>query len=107
MCSTFYSTLVLFAGKEEMPKMEKIETAILLAAQNGITDTVNKTLKEIPMAINVKSEGTTLCFWLRRTGKATVVGFTNKYIKLLPCLESSLQLLLSLFHIIYLSHFIG
>ena len=78
MCSTFYSTLVLFAGKEEMPKMEKIETAILLAAQNGITDTVNKILKEIPMAINVKSEGTTLCFWLRRTGKATAVGFTKR-----------------------------
>lgn len=79
MCSTFDSTLVLFVGKEEMPKMEKIETAILLGAQNGITDTVKKILKEIPMAaINVKSEGTTLYFWLKRTGKATAVGFTTR-----------------------------
>lgn len=78
MCSTFDSTLVLFAGKEETPKMEKIETALLLAVQNGITDTVKKILKEIPMAINVKSEGTTLSFWLRRTGKATAVGFTKR-----------------------------
>nr|XP_023888949.1 uncharacterized protein LOC112001012 [Quercus suber] len=44
-------------GKKETPKMEEIETAILLAAQNGITDTVKKILKEIPMAINVKREG--------------------------------------------------
>ncbi|KAL4604655.1 hypothetical protein ACB092_10G205800 [Castanea dentata] len=57
MCLTFDSTLVLFAGKEETPKMEKIETAILFAAQNGITETVKKILKEIPMAINVKSKG--------------------------------------------------
>ena len=62
MCSTFDSTLVLFAGKEETPKMEKIVTAILLAAQNGITDTVKKILKEIPMAINVKSEGNNIVF---------------------------------------------
>ncbi|KAK9982988.1 hypothetical protein SO802_032513 [Lithocarpus litseifolius] len=43
--------------KEETSEMEKIERAVLLAAQNGITDTVKKILKEIPMAINVKSEG--------------------------------------------------
>ena len=66
MCSTFDSTLVLFAGKEEMPKMEKIETAILLAAQNGITDTVKKILKEIPMAINVKSEGNNIVFLAKK-----------------------------------------
>lgn len=35
MCSTFDST----------PKMEKTETAILLVAQNGITETVKKILK--------------------------------------------------------------
>ena len=50
------------------PKMEKTETAILLVAQNGITETVKKILKEIPMAINVKAKVTTLCFWPRRTG---------------------------------------
>ena len=52
MWLTFNSTLLLFVGKEE-----KIETPILLAAKYGIKEMVEKIHKEIPMAINDKSEG--------------------------------------------------
>ncbi|GMY09969.1 ankyrin repeat-containing protein [Fagus crenata] len=44
-------------GKEETPKMQNIETPLLIAAKNGIRPMVKQILEEIPMAIHDKSEG--------------------------------------------------
>ena len=43
--------------------MTKTETPVLLAARNGITEMVEKILKESPLAINDKSEGKNIVHW--------------------------------------------
>lgn len=43
--------------------MRKTETPVLLAARNGITEMVEKILKESPLAINDKSEGKNIVHW--------------------------------------------
>ncbi|KAK9984923.1 hypothetical protein SO802_034448 [Lithocarpus litseifolius] len=55
--------LMVKTGKGETPKMTKTETPVLLAARNGITEMVEKILKESPLAINDKSEGKNIVHW--------------------------------------------
>ena len=43
-------------GKEETPETAEIETPILVAARNGITEMVEQILQKFPMAINDKSK---------------------------------------------------
>ena len=44
-------------NSKETTEMAKIETPILLAARNGITEIVEQILKKFPLAINDKREG--------------------------------------------------
>ena len=48
--------LILLPGKEETPETVEIETPILVAARNGITEMVEQILQKFPMAINDKSK---------------------------------------------------
>ena len=44
--------LIFVENKEEISEMEKIESPILIAAKNGITEIVEKILEKFPVALH-------------------------------------------------------
>ncbi|XP_050266340.1 uncharacterized protein LOC126710001 [Quercus robur] len=67
--------------ENEKGKEEKIETPILLAAKNGITEMVVKILKEIPMAINDESNNIVLLAAKNRQTHVLRVLFKHDFVK--------------------------